>query len=267
MLRPPTRAAIMLVLFLAPVFAQTSTQAAVTQQPGAQTSTQAATTQQQAGDDVLIELRSIRQLLERLVASSPVQPSVPQPVQPVRARVPNLNGYALGRVDAPLTMVEFSDLQCPFCRQYANTTFDDIRKNWIDTGKLRYLTRDFPLSFHTQAMRAARAARCAGEQGQYWPVRLALMKNGNALTPEYIKQTANERVADRTAFSTCLDGDRYASDIRAEELDGLKLGVAGTPTFVIGRTKTESIEGPMLVGAVPYATLDAALTALLDASK
>ena len=61
-------------------------------------------------------------------------------------------------------MVEFTDLQCPFCRQYVLTSFDEIKKNWIDTGKLRYISRDFPLDFHAQAMPAARAARCAGEQ-------------------------------------------------------------------------------------------------------
>ena len=87
-------------------------------------------------------------------------------------------------------MVEFTDLQCPFCRQFALTSFDEIKKNWIDTGKLRYISRDFPLDFHAQAMPAARAARCAGEQGKFWEMRLGLMRNANLLTPAYITKTA-----------------------------------------------------------------------------
>ena len=70
-------------------------------------------------------------------------------------------------------MVEFTDLQCPFCRQFMLTSFDEIKKNWIDTGKLRYISRDFPLDFHAQAMPAARAARCAGEQGKFWEMRIS----------------------------------------------------------------------------------------------
>src|SRR3954469_9269126 len=123
-------------------------------------------------------------MLERLM--NPPQP--PQP--PSRARVTNVSAYALGREDAPLTMVEFTDLQCPYCRQFALTSFDDIKKNWIDTGKLRYISRDFPLAIHAQAMPAARAARCAGEQGKFWEMRLTLMRNANLLTADYIAKTA-----------------------------------------------------------------------------
>ena len=96
-------------------------------------------------------------------------------------------------------MVEFTDLQCPFCRQFAITSFDEIKKNWIDTGKLRYISRDFPLDFHAQAMPAARAARCAGEQGKFWEMRLALVRNANLLTADYIKKTAADLKLDAEA--------------------------------------------------------------------
>src|SRR6516165_8432700 len=120
--------------------------------------------QQQINEEMLKELRAIHQLLERLTTPQ-------QPAQPTTATITNLKGYQLGAADAPLTMIEFTDLQCPYCRQYASTTFGEIKKNWIDTGKLRYVGRDFPLDFHPQAMAAARAARCAGEQGRFWDMR------------------------------------------------------------------------------------------------
>src|SRR5262245_5990027 len=104
-----------------------------------------APTQQQINEEMLKELRSIRMLLERL--TTPQQQQAPPP-QPTTAKLTNLKGYVLGRPDAPLTMIEFTDLQCPFCRQFATTSFEMIRKEWIDTGKLRFISRDFPLDFH-----------------------------------------------------------------------------------------------------------------------
>src|SRR5436190_18516411 len=151
----------------------------------------ASMSQQQINEEMLKELRQIRQLLERLT-----QPQPAAAPQPTTARITNLKGFVMGRPDAPLTMVEFTDLQCPFCRQYVSTTFDEIKKNWIDTGKLRYISRDFPLDFHPQAMPAARAARCAGEQGKFFELRYALMRNANLLSSDYINKTAADMKLD-----------------------------------------------------------------------
>jgi protein-disulfide isomerase len=160
-------------------------------------------------------------------------------------------------------MVEFTDLQCPFCRQYMLTSFDEIKKNWIDTGKLRYISRDFPLDFHPQAMPAARAARCAGEQGKFWEMRLGLMRHANLLTPEYIAQTASDLKIDAKSFAACTASTKFDAEIQAETREGTALGVGGTPTFVMGRTTAASVEGPVVVGALPYAQFDAKLKSLL----
>jgi protein-disulfide isomerase len=218
-------------------------------------------TQQQVNEEMLRELRAIRMLLEKVTTPQP--PAAPP--QPQTAKITNLKGYALGKPDAPLTMVEFTDLQCPFCRQFAITSFDEIKKNWIDTGKLRYLSRDFPLDFHAQAMPAARAARCAGEQGKFWEMRLGLMRNANLLTPEYITKIAGDLKLDPKAFSACAASTKYDGEIQAETQEGAKLGVGGTPSFVLGRTTAAAVEGPMMVGALPYAQFDAKLKSLLDA--
>jgi len=222
-------------------------------------------TVQQQNEEMLRELRAIRMLLERLTTPQPPQPPIPP--QPTSGRVTNLKGYALGRDDAPLTMVEFTDLQCPFCRQFALTAFDEIKKNWIDTGKLRYISRDFPLDFHAQAMPAARAARCAGEQGKFWEMRMGLMRNANQLTAPYIAKTAADLGLDAKAFAACSATTKYDAEIRAEMQEGARLGVGGTPTFVLGRTTPTAVEGPMLVGALPYVQFDAKLRELLAAVK
>ena len=215
-------------------------------------------TQQQLNEEMLKELKAIRQLLERLTTPQGQPPAPPQ-----TAKVTNLKGYALGRADAPLTMVEFTDLQCPFCRQFMLTSFDEIKKNWIDTGKLRYISRDFPLDVHAQAMPAARAARCAGEQGKFWEMRIALMRNANLLTPDYIRMTASDLTLESKPFEECAASTRFDAEIQAETREGVALGVGGTPTFVLGRTTATSVEGPMMVGALPYALFDQKLKGLL----
>ncbi len=223
----------------------------------------ASMTVQQQNEEILKELRAIRMLLEKL--TTPQQPS--SPPLPTSGRVTNLKGYALGSADAPLTMVEFTDLQCPFCRQFMLTSFDQIKKNWIDTGKLRYITRDFPLDFHAQAMPAARAARCAGEQGKFWEMRMTLMRNANLLTSEYIARTAADLKLDAMPFAACLGSTRHDAEIAADMQEGTKLGVGGTPTFIMGRTTAAAVEGPMLVGALPYVQFDAKLKELLAGTK
>jgi protein-disulfide isomerase len=232
------------------------TVAAHAQAPASQGQTMAPPPQQtiqQQNEEIIKEQRAIRQLLERLT----------QP-QPTTAKVTNLKGYALGKADAPLTMVEFTDLQCPFCRQFVLSTFDQLKKDWIDTGKLRYISRDFPLDFHAQAMNAARAARCAGEQGKFWDMRIALMRNANLLTPAYITKTAGDLKLDMGAFTPCAASSKYDAEIQSEMAEGTRVGVTGTPTFVIGRSAADGINGPMVVGALPYQLFDAKLKDLLD---
>ena len=217
-------------------------------------------TQQQINEEMLKELRQIRQLLERLT-----QPQAPP--QPTTARITNLSGFVMGRPDAPLTMIEFTDLQCPYCRQYATVTFDEIRKNWIDTGRLRYISRDFPLDFHPQAMPAARAARCAGEQGKFWEIRMVLMRNANLLSPDYISKTAADLKLDAKAFAACTASPKFDAAIQADLQEGARIGVSGTPAFVIGRTTPAAVEGPLIIGAMPYVQFDAKFKDLLGSDK
>jgi len=204
--------------------------------------------------EILKELREIRRLLERMQAPPAGAPRAAAPQPDARVKVAVGGAFVLGRPDAPLTMVEFTDYECPFCRQFHVATFEALKKNYIDTRKMRYVSRDFPLDFHRNAMPAAQAARCAGEHGQFWQLRHVLLA---------IRKFARDLGSDEAAFRACLDGDRYRRDVEKDLADGRAAGVSGTPTFVLGRTTAEGVDGVRLVGAQPYAVFDAKIRELL----
>src|SRR6185295_197816 len=165
-------------------------------------------TRQQA-DDILNELRQIRQLLER--QAKPQAPQAPAPEQIIRAKV-NLDGVPMvGSKDAPLTIVEFTDYQCPFCQRFHVTTFKDLKKNYIDTGKVRFYSRDMPLDFHANAMRAAQAGRCAADQNQFWGLREAMSANPDKLDLENIIAFGSELKMDVGALRKCITDEKHKS--------------------------------------------------------
>src|SRR5262249_51151954 len=130
-------------------------------------------------DAMLSELKRISQLLEIGLRLSDSRTAHENPTRalPGKVQVKIEDGYTLGAKDAPLTMIEYSDLQCPFCRRFHADALPQIKKNYIDTGRLRLVIRDLPLEIHSNALPAAVAARCAGEQNQYWGMRDLLMAN------------------------------------------------------------------------------------------
>ena len=207
-------------------------------------------TREQA-DEMLKELKAIRQAIEGL--QRPAQPPAPAPPPDERVRLPKPAAeYALGRADAPVTIVEFTDLQCPFCSRFATNTFDELKKAYVDTGKVRFVTRDFPLTaIHPLAQRAAIASRCAGEQKKFWEMRTHLVRNAAKLTPQFIVAAADEIKIDRPVFEKCLDSGRFDAPIQKDITDATSNGITGTPTFVIGRTSAGTLEGWKLVGAQP----------------
>lgn len=211
-------------------------------------------------EQILRELRAIRLLLEKLTGGQ---------IQPLQtARLTNVAGFMLGDADAPLTMVEYTDLQCPYCREYVSTTFGQIKSQWIDTGKLRYIARDLPLDeLHPQARLAARAARCGARQGKFWDARTALMRNANLLSIDFILQTANELHLDTDSFSKCLKEEKFDAEIQADMAEASRVGVRGTPTFIVGRSSGETLDGVVIVGVQPYSVFEAKFSELLALSS
>jgi protein-disulfide isomerase len=208
-------------------------------------------TRQQA-DDILAELRQIRQLLERQGRA----PQAPPAPEPTHAKL-KLDGFQmLGSKNAPLTVVEFTDYQCPFCQRFHVTTFADLKKNYIDTGKVRFYSRDMPLDFHPNAMRAAIAARCAVEQGQFWALRDRMGANPDKLDLENILHFATDLKMDIPKFRGCIESEKYKDSIQADVLEASRIGANGTPTFVVGKSSPEGVDGELIVGALPYAVFD-----------
>ena len=138
-----------------------------------------------------------------------------------------------------------------------------MKRNYVDTGKVRFVSRDLPLPMHPYAMGAAHAARCAGEQGKFWEMRDKLIVNANSLGPDRFNALADELKLDRPRFQKCLADEKYKAEIEKDMADADAAGVNGTPTFVIGRLKGDEVDGVRVVGALPYSTFDARLKEML----
>lgn len=165
----------------------------------------------------------------------PQQP--PPPTGPVD--VPTENAFAIGSPDAPVTIVEYTDYQCPFCSRHFTETYPQLLQQYVDTGIVRYVFKDFPLiSIHPQAEMAAEAARCAGEQNAFLEMHDALFANqsewnGRANAAALFAEYAVEIGLEPTPFNECLESRRHRDAVQADLNEGIALGVRGTPTFFI----------------------------------
>lgn len=161
-----------------------------------------------------------------------------------------------GESTAKLAIIEFSDYQCPFCARHFRETLPQIEKDYIKTGKVRYVFRDFPIEHvHREAMKAHEAARCAGEQGRYWEMHDQLFTNQRALDPKDLLLHARTVALDLTSFSSCLAGGKYLAGIRRGLDEGLRLGVTSTPTFLLGVAESKGAKIRVsrgIKGAVSY---------------
>ena len=223
-------------------------------------------------DAILNELRGIRQLLQvqRTAAEPPAQAAAlaaATPSDKVKMSV-GQGWYALGRDTAPVTMVEFTDYQCPFCRRFETESFAQLKKNYIDTGKVRFVSRDLPLDFHPNAPGAAIAARCSGEQHRFWEMHDAIMQDtATDLGRDAILRYGQKIGLDLPAFSTCIDDKKQLAAIQRDTTDAGTLGISGTPSFVIGKTAKDQIDGVRIVGALPYSVFDTAIQNMLSAPQ
>jgi protein-disulfide isomerase len=217
-------------------------------------------------ESIVNELRGIRSELEKLVnlrETPPPSAAAPAPARPKTATVKlDPGAQVLGDKNAPLTMVEFVDLQCPFCKKYEETTFAEIRKALIDTGKLRYYSRDFPLDFHPFAMKAAVAVHCAAEQGKFWQMRELLMTTGADVGTDAIARYEKSAALNAASFDACLASGKYDTQIRASQSQGSSIGVEGTPSFLIGKSSPDGVTGDIIVGALPFASFEEAVKKL-----
>ena len=165
----------------------------------------------------------------------------------------------LGTPDAPVVMVEFSDFQCPYCGKFYSETEQKLRKEFVDTGVVKLVYRDLPLSFHANAQNAAEAAECANEQGKYWEYHDKLFSNQDKLDIDSLKKYAADLGLDVAQFDDCLSTHKYADEIAADAAAAQANGITGTPGFIIN--------GQKISGAQPYDKFVQTICAIVPESE
>lgn len=170
----------------------------------------------------------------------------PVPVTISPQELQRLPGMSLGRADAPLTILEFADFQCPGCGQWATFMEPLIRERLVNTGKARYVFYDFPLAMHQNGFLASRAGRCANEQGKFWEYHDALFHNQGKWSYEedavpMFVEFAQGAGIDAGRFEQCVRSDRFAKEVSESYKLGETLGVGGTPTIFVNNQRLQEV--------------------------
>jgi protein-disulfide isomerase len=190
-------------------------------------------------------------LLVALRRQTTVHINLPEPALPILS-VSTDDDPSVGPADAPITIVEFSDFQCPYCKLSVPLIKEILAKY---SGKVRVVYRDYPGPNHPHAQQAAEAAQCAGDQGKFWEYHDSLFDHQEPGTGWNFVELAKEIGLNQDAFATCLNTERYREEVAKDLHDALTLGVTSTPTFFIN--------GRPLVGAKPFAEFQAVIDTLL----
>lgn len=178
-----------------------------------------------------------------------------QPAKPQTFTITKDN-HVRGNFNAKVTLVEFSDFECPYCGAFHPTVTQALKEYG---NKIRVVYKHFPLSFHPQAQKAAEASECASEQGKFWEMHDKLFENQQLLSVPQFKTWARELKLNGTKFDSCLDSGKFASKVQADFNEGAAKGVNGTPaTF---------INGQLVSGALPYASIKSVIDQALAASN
>jgi len=169
--------------------------------------------------------------------------------------IPDPDAHAKGDADAPVVIQEWSDFQCPFCSRFALETLPSIMQTYVDTGKVRFEYHHFPLSFHPQALKAAVASECAGEQSKFWEMHDKIFAGQATLADGSYATWAKELALDETKFSSCMSSGKFNSAIQQDMATGQAAGISGTPGFLIN--------GKFVSGAQPFSVFEQVIDAEL----
>lgn len=202
-------------------------------------------------------------------SAAPIAAAPEEPTGPVKVSLDD--DPILGDPNAPVTIVEFSDYECPFCKRHYDQTHLQLVKDYVDTGKLKIVFRDLPLSFHDpMATTEAIAANCAREQGgdkAYWKLHDTMFENttsnGTGLTKDQLNTFARQQGLNVDNFKSCVDTEKYKDEVAKDLADAGNAGATGTPSFIIAKSTGAEVEGKLVVGAQPYAAFKSEIDALL----
>ncbi|HUF48619.1 MAG TPA: thioredoxin domain-containing protein [Vicinamibacterales bacterium] len=174
---------------------------------------------------------------------------------------------ARGAADAVVTLVEFSDYECPYCIRYTREILPEVDRAYVANGRIRYVFKDFPIDqLHPEAIRAHEAGQCAAEQGRFWEVHYRLFSAAGTHTPAGLEAVATEAGLDLTAWRECVASGRTREAIRASASEAAALGASGTPVFFVGLRDIESDRVRLvraITGAQPFEVFQQTLDAVL----
>ena len=180
-------------------------------------------------DQLKAQLKAMRAELDQIKATLSEQDARTHPTFDITG------SPSKGDASAKLVMIEFSDFQCPFCREYFKTIYQQVIDDYVKTGKVRYVFSDFPgEQIHPASLKAAEAGRCAAEHGKFWEMHDELFARQSQLGTTGITDAAQAAGLNPTEFQTCLSSGKYTAPVREAESATAKLGLQGTPAFVFG---------------------------------
>ncbi len=220
---------------------------------------------QQGQEQMQKDLTEIKKLLEQGAKAAPA----PTARTPFEAKDLEVGKSAFqGNADATVTLFAYSDYQCPYCRRHATMVMPQVVKEYVDSGKLRLVMREYPIeTIHPRAFAAAQAALCAGTKGKYWEMHDLIFANQKALSDDELKSHAQTLELDAAGFEACLSDEETDNRIRAEIQEAQSMGITGTPSFVIGLTDPEDSNEVRVTqyirGAQPFTAFQGAIDSLL----
>ena len=174
----------------------------------------------------------------------------------------------LGSRQAPLTIVEFSDFECPYCRLFHQEVMPSLKRDYIDTGLVRFIHKDLPLPFHNQARPAAAAARCAGEQNRYWDLYDALFDQQTCLECKGVVGIAETIQLDTSALRACMQREATKTVITTNLSEAELHNIRATPTFVIGASRNDGKHhGDIVEGTMPWPQFKALIDLQLESQN
>lgn len=202
------------------------------------------------------------------VAQQPDTPTPAAPTPPPTTDTPAEvdDDPVLGDSSAPITLIEFTDYQCPFCSRHFSQTYPQIKSEYVDTGLVKMVVRDFPLSFHANAQKASEASECAEDQDQFWQMHDKLFSGqqewSNLADPlPVFSRYAGELGMDTDTFETCVSDGTHAQEVRDDMAAGSASGIDGTPGFWILGPDGQSQK---ISGAYPFESFKAAFDGMME---
>lgn len=202
--------------------------------------------------------------------NTPTQPPQVEPIDGLSIDAASIT-HVLGK--GPVAIVEFSDFQCPYCAAYARSVLPKIKQDLISSGDVRYVVMHFPLERrHSRALEAGQAAECAGQEGRFWEMHERLFSDSDGLSRESLINHARELELDQDLFEVCLADEKTVAKVRADQTEGLRLGVTGTPAFFVGSIRSDdSIELTTRINGIApvdvFSRETAAVLSRVNASK